>query len=472
MALGRKLAYNVSVNVVVKVATTALSLVGIGIMTRYLGTAGFGDYATVLAFFALFVALSDFGLYQITAREIGKQNAQEEERTINRVFALRLCISGITALIAIAITPFLPYNTMVRGGIAIVAVAFFFGSSYGILNSVFQKHLRMDLIVIAEFCGKALQIGWIAIAAHQDAGFLWVVGGMAAGLGFNFLSALWLVRRFIRLTPIWDSAHAAAFVRMALPLGAAAIVTFFYFKIDTLLLSVLQDAHSVGIYGAAYKILENLIFFPAMVMGLMLPILSRTHGTPAFSEYANKTLKVFVVIILPLLVGIFLRAEDIMRIVGGADFAYMESAAVLRILSLALAAIFFGQFFTTLLVVGALQTRLLIALSIAAVINVTGNMILIPRAAHMGAAIMSAITEWAVVILCGAIVVYYMKYSPRIPQFLRIVSATAILTAVLFATRDLSIFSAMAIGGVVYMGALSLTRAISVAEIRSIIERK
>ena len=58
MALARKIAYNVVLNSFLKVfSTVVLSLLSIRLITGYLGQEGFGEYSTVLAFFAFFSAM-------------------------------------------------------------------------------------------------------------------------------------------------------------------------------------------------------------------------------------------------------------------------------------------------------------------------------------------------------------------------------------------------------------------------------
>ena len=69
----RKIAYNIIFNSLMKVVTTVvLSLVSIRLITGYLGKEGFGDYSTILAFFAFFSAIADLGIGSITAREIAR----------------------------------------------------------------------------------------------------------------------------------------------------------------------------------------------------------------------------------------------------------------------------------------------------------------------------------------------------------------------------------------------------------------
>lgn len=471
MALGRKIAYNVVVSTGVKIASTALALVGIGMVMQYLGQGGFGAYATALAYFALFTAIADFGLYHIMTREIGRPDA-DESYIVRRIFMLRLIISGSVLTFAMIITWFLPYDHTVKIAIILVAIAFLFSSSYSLLNGVFQKHLAMDRVAITEFFGKAAQVLWFVGVIHYDGGLLWIVGGVIVAMVVNCSVLVFLARRYTVITPTVDRVYWRSFLQQSIPMGVAAIITFLYFKVDTLLLSLWTTPADVGIYSAAYKIMENLIFFPALVMGLMLPILSRTIFTDkkVFREFANKTLKVFFLLIVPIVVGVMFTATEIMDIVGGG--AYTESALILQILIVALFFIFFGQFFTTILLVGNLQKTLMYALGVAAIVNIAGNAFAINQWSYLGAASMSVITESLVVGLTSWLVWRKLHYIPHIPQGLRILGAGAIMTLVLILIPPMSFILTVFIAGIAYVGALALLRAVSITELSGILSRK
>ena len=473
MPIGRKIAYNVVVNTGAKIASTALSLVGIGLLTRYLGQAGFGDYSVALTYFALFTALADFGLYQVMAREIGRRGA-DEDFIVRRVFALRLLISALVGLGALVSVWFLPYGEATRTAIVLMALAFFFSSGYGLFNGVFQKHLAMDKVAVTEFLGKALQIAWFAAVIYLDGGFLWIVGGVVAAMVFNAVVLLSLVGRYVKPRPQIDTAYWKKFLSQSMPMGISAIITFLYFKVNIILLSWWVSPADVGIYSAASKVMENLIFFPAMVMGLMLPILSGTVFTDkkAFVGYADKTLKVFFLLIVPIVIGVFLTAEDIMHIVGGGEYA--ASAGVLRLLIAALFFIFFGQLFTTALLVANLQKLLMFSLAAAAALNIGGNIIAIRLYSYTGAAVMAVLTEMFVSVVALLIALYHrnLRYRPRIPQGWRILSAGAVMGAVLWLLADWSFFFRLVVAIMVYVGALMLSRAVSAEELREIFSRR
>jgi O-antigen/teichoic acid export membrane protein len=412
MVIARKIAYNVVLNSFLKVfSTVALSLLSIRLMTEYLGQDGFGKYATILAFFAFFSAIADLGLGSVTAREISREGANEG-KILGNVIALRLTASLALLFLAPLVVLLFGYSLDVEIGIFIAALATVFSTLSFVLNGIFQKHIAMDKVAMIEFLGKVLQVSLIVLVIKQDWGFLPIACTLIVSLSFNAITAFFFSRRYATFRLQFDFAFWKEFLRHSFPMGVTAMITFAYFKMDTILLSVLQSNAHVGIYNVAYKIMENLIFFPAMLSGLILPLLSRfifTHR-PHFEEIANKTFKVFSIIIVPIVVGTWFLAPDIINIVSGDGF--QESVPVLRVLIFALGFIFFGSYFNMLLVVGNAQKKLMQTLIYAAVFNIALNLFLIPRYSYMGSAFVSLATEAFVVLLTGFLVARYIKYCP------------------------------------------------------------
>jgi O-antigen/teichoic acid export membrane protein len=258
----------------------------------------------------------------------------------------------------------------------------------------------------------------------------------------------------------------------AWPLGLTAIITFAYFKLDTIILSLLQPAAHVGIYNVAYKIMENLIFFPAMLVGLILPLLSKAHHVDPlqFREIAEKTAKVFIAIVLPIVIGTLFLAPEIVAVVSGGGFEV--SADVLRILIFSLAGIFFGHYFNMLILVGNAQKKLLKALAIVAIINVSLNVILIREFSYFGAAISSAITEALVVALSGVIVYRSLGFFPRPDRLSRILLSAAFMAVVIYLARPLPFVVTLGLAAASYAALLWATRAVTSHEIMSVFSNK
>lgn len=472
MALARRIAYNVVFNSALKVVSTVfIALLSIRLITGYLGQAGFGEYATVLAFFAFFGALGDLGLATLTTREIAKPDANEEA-ILGKVVALRL----VASLVLIALVPlvvfFLHYRLEVKEGIMLAVVALLFAQLSTLLNSLYQKRLKMDRVAMVEFVGKGLQLGLIYLIVRFDLGFTALVGVLLANMIFNASFVFLLSRPLVHFSLHFDIPFWKTLLRDALPLGAMAVITFLYFKMDTILLSFLRPAAEVGIYNVAYKIMENLIFFPAMLAGLILPVLSRAYrlDRDQFQAIARKTAKVFLALVLPIVLGMIFLAPDIIRIVSGSGFE--ESAHVLQILSLSLAGIFFGHFFNMLVLVGNVQKKLMWALLLVAAFNISLNLFLIQILTYKGAAIASAFTELLVVLISGWLTWKTLGFFPKPDRLFPIlISALAMgLTLALFTPGPFLLAGGFSV--LVYGLMLWLSKAITPDEIASVFSNR
>lgn len=432
MALARKIAYNVVVVSVLKVASTVfLSLFSMKLITGYLGQDGFGQYATVLAFFAFFSAIADLGMGMISVREISRDHA-DERRILGNVVSLRLLSSVGIFLVSPLFIYFFRYPMELKGGILIAAFAVIFSTISPILNGIFQKRVAMHQVAIIEFIGKILQVAFIAVAVASNWGFIAIVSAILVSMSFNAIVSFLVSRRHIRFALRFDRAYWKEFLLESYPMGITAMITFLYFKLDTILLSVLRPAADVGIYNVAYKIMENLIFFPAMLAGLIIPLLSKYLLTDRakFDMIASKTFKVFLLIVAPIVIGTLFLAKDIILIVSGP--AFLPSVDVLRILILSLAFIFFGHFFNMILLVANAQKKLMWTLFAAALSNIALNLFLIPRFSYMGSATASALTEMFVVVAASYIAYRQIKYRPSAQGLSPIIISSLCMAAFLW----------------------------------------
>ncbi|HDZ86029.1 MAG TPA: flippase, partial [Candidatus Moranbacteria bacterium] len=388
------------------------------------------------------------------------------------IISLRVLSSLAVFLLALVIIKFLPYPQEVQKGILIAAAAFVFSSGYMVLNGIFQKNLVMYKVATVEFVGKIIQTGFIIMAVIMDWGFMAIIIALLIYMVFNFVIVFFLSRRYVKFSPEIDFSYWRKFLKESMPMGISVFITFLYFKLDTIMLSVIKTNADVGIYSAAYKIIENITFFPAMIAGLVLPLISRHifSNKDKFEDISNKTFKVFFLLVVPLIVGTMFLSEGVINLIGGAGFE--ESANVLRVLVFALAFIFFGHFFNNILLVGNLQKKLMVALAFCAVFNITANLILIPRYSYAGAAITSVFTEMLVVSLTFYLVLKYLKYRPKIQHGVRILFSGLVMAAFLFVFKDMNFFI-LAFGSAgVYSLFLWLTKTISSEEILSIVARR
>lgn len=473
MAIARKIAYNIVLNSFLKVLTTvALSLLSIRLITGYLGKEGFGDYTTILAFFAFFSAIADLGISAVTVREISRDGANEKD-ILSRVVSLRIFTSVALFLFVPFILFFFSYPFAVKFGIWITSGAVIFSSFSLFLNGIFQKNIAMDRIAMVEFFGKLAQLGAVFVVVSLDLGFLAIVSTLVVSLIFNATLAFILSRKYVKFSFIIDRAFWKKFLIESLPLGGSALITFFYFKLDAILLSVLQGSAAVGVYGVAYKVMENLTFFPAMLAGLILPLLARSVflDKEKFRDIADTTFRVFLIIVVPIVIGGIFFSSDIISIVSGSGFE--ESIIVLELLLLSLGFIFFGHYFNMMLIVGNLQKKLMKTLLFVAVFNISLNLFLIPRYSYLGAAIASVLTELLVVTATSILVYKFLDYRPSFGKTWRVFLSGAAMALFLYEVHDtLPFIVAGFLSVLVYLFALWGARAVTSREIIELFSKK
>jgi O-antigen/teichoic acid export membrane protein len=349
-----------------------------------------------------------------------------------------------------------------------VSLAYVASSSYMVLNGIFQKNLRMDKVAITELVGKIIQVSIVFLAVTRDWGFNAIMFAFLANMLFAFALVFTLSRKYVKFYPSFDLGYWKSFLKMSFPMGISAFVTFLYFKMDTIILSILKGSEAVGIYNMAYKIIENITFFPAMIVGLVLPLFSMYIFTDKinFKKIADKVAKIFFLITVPVVIGTLFLAEGIIGIIGGSDF--LISANILRMLIFALAFIFFGHFFNVILLSANLQSKLMKILAFCAFFNISLNMFMISAYSYTGAAIVSVATELLVIILTSYVTYKYVGYKFSAKGWEKILFSGFAMGLFLFIFQDINSFLAAIGSAATYFLFLWISRAITVQEIKSI----
>jgi len=472
MSVPRKIAYNVVVSSVSKILSTVLALVGIGLITRYLGQETFGLYVTAIAFFLFFESLGDWGLNQTVTREISRPQADEHE-IMSKIFGLRIAISLLVlALAPLIIFVFLPYSIELKEALVLISFAFFFSSLRQLLVGLFQKRLKMDQVSITELVGKLIQVGLIYLGVKFDLGFNFIVITLLVTMAFNFTVIFILARKFLVFLPKIDLAYWKKFLRQSLPIGLSVMITFIYFKADSIILSLLKPPQDVGIYGASYKIIENLSFFPAMIVGLTMPIFAFNvfSNRKKFDLVVNKNFKIFLILVFPLVVGTFFLADGIINVIAGPEFK--ESVVVLRIIIFSVAFIFFGNLFNNMMIAAKLQKQLFWALLFCASFNLLVNIIFIPRYSYLATSYASVATEMLVIILGAWILYKKIHFVPSFEGLVPIILSSGLLALFLWLFSALPFFVLVIASPLVYFAGILIFKGISKDELTMLFLKK
>ncbi len=66
-------------------------------------------------------------------------------------------------------------------------------------------------------------------------------------------------------------------LRVGLGLGAAGILVTLYVKLDQILVFKIAGSHQAGLYGADYRLLDQIQFIPISVMTTLFPLIAAAY---------------------------------------------------------------------------------------------------------------------------------------------------------------------------------------------------
>lgn len=476
MTLVRKIAYNTIISAGARLMGVALSLITIGFIARYLGNDGFGSYSLVLAFLYTFDSLADMGLYSLMVREISK-NGVDEKKVAGNIFTLRLLAVLIFMVIGSAMVWFFPYTMQVKIGTMIVSLSFIFLSLGQVLMGIFQKYLKTDRASLADIIGRVVQFVIILVVIKLGIGFYGVIIALVLGCLINFL-LLWIFsRKYIKFSITVDFIYWKELIKVTLPIAVSIVLTLIYFKIDSIFLSIPainryspSPISDVGIYGIAYKILEGLIFFPAMFVGLIMPLLSNSAfvNPEKFKQIFQKALDILMIFIVPLIIGILMLSVPIVILVGGNDFK--ASAPALNILAIAIGLIFLGNLFGNSIIALNKQKSAAWIYFIGMIFNIVANLIIIPKYRYVGAAWTTTATEFLVTAMMIVLIYKTIHYVPKF-RAIRPLIAGAVMAGFIYLFSGLNVIILAGGGLIVYLGALYLIRGIKKEEVQLLVKK-
>ncbi len=468
--LSRKIAYNTIISAGARIVGLALSLIIIGFIARYLGQDGFGYYTTILAFLFFFTVLADLGLYSICLREISRPQA-DKEKIASNAFTLRFFIGLFIFGLAPVIVFFFPYPNQVKFGVLIGAVGFWLMSNQQVLVGVFQKYLRVDKVALGELLGRLVQLGLIVFFIKQNFGFLFIIVALVGSSLISFILVFLFAQKYIPISFRFDFNFWRSLLKESLPLALAIIFTMIYFKIDTIMLSLMKPPADVGIYNLAYKFLESLLFFPAMFVGLVMPLLSEYAFSfrKKFKQISQKTLDVLLIFVVPMVLGTLFLSKEMVVLIAGQDF--ILSAGVLNILIIATGIIFLGVLFSNMIIALKEQKKLTYIYGIGVIVNLTANFIFIPKYSYYGAAATTLLTELVVTVLMLVVLSQILKKIPCFGMVLKYLLAGLIMALALYFLSGWPLFILIILAGLVYFGFLYLIGGFSTKEVLSLIKK-
>lgn len=446
-----------------RIAVLVLGLLVTALLTRFLGPEGFGHFRAATAFLALAIALADLGLASLFVREISLPDA-DQRRLIGNALTLRLVLSSIALVIAIAAAFVLPLDAQDRLGIIGGAFGFLAYSVHLLLFGLFQQKLHQAGVVLAEVSGGLVLVLLILLFAWAGAAPWWFATAMGLSYVFTMIvtviAAQRLVRFRLRLEPdVWRH-----LIKNGTPLAVVWTISVLYTRGDTVLLAILQTPTEVGLYGVPVKIFDSFIGIVLLFVGMFAPLLANTArtDTAAFHLHLQNALGTLSIGTIGIALGIVATAHELVAILAGAEF--VDSVPILRLMAALLVVRGMTLMLRETTIALGIQQRLLPAYGVTLVVATAGYFLLIPPLGGIGAVLAFLLAE-AILLTCTATIVIRAAATVSVLRVPLTVLACGVVSGAFALWLDgagHNFLLRAALTGGVYLGLLFATRALRV----------
>ncbi|HEX6122766.1 MAG TPA: flippase [Ktedonobacterales bacterium] len=448
-AAGRVLS-NAAIQIAEKVVSYGCALATLALTTRLLGAGPYGDYTIAVVFLSFFVLIADSGITTAGVREAARF-PDRLQRIVDAAFSLKLGLGLLTYVAAVVIVSFLPYAPQVKLATYGLAASWFLLSLGVTWDIVFQSRLRMEILALADLALKVcvalgiVALFWRAQVQTIDPNTLFFLVVLVTALGnlaallVRFVAARRMVRPRLRL----DGAYARMLLKISIPLGIFSVLGQIHYKADTILLSLLVPASDVAVYGVAYRVIDLLLVFFAVLVSVVFPVLARYayQGGERYTRAVTRVMDAALSLICPLALGTALLAPGIVAILGGPAFA--SAALPLSILAGSIIFSLLNVFYTYLIIAKNGQSQLIWVVCINIVANLALNYYAIPRYSYVGAAVATDLTEGLGLVLAVVLANRMHRSLPSLGGLGKTLLACAAMAAAIVGAQRLDLFGAL-----------------------------
>jgi O-antigen/teichoic acid export membrane protein len=362
-------------------------------LARTLNVDNFGFYTASLAFFALVTSFGEFGFNRYLIREGTKDHTKLP--TLIATVAVTRSIFSIVSIAVIGLLLLIFDDNPTRIYLTFLALMAVLPHSIA---------LTYDAALVAkEQFRYSAYASIILSVTNAVIGYFLVFGGLGAeGALFALMiaQAIYLVVLilFVKQNNInlWSSlsrSMAKQIISGTIPYGVLGILGLLYFRVDTLLLSYLKGSYDTGIYGAAYKFIEAIVFIPSVIFTTLFPTFAKLHDSDksTLKDMYYRSLKMMMGLSVVILAGYLLVLPLVFKM---ALPQYVGSRDALFLLSFSIPCMFFNAPAVIVLFATDKYLKPVIVLSIFTVLfNIVGNILLIPTYGYMAAAAMTVTSE-------------------------------------------------------------------------------
>ena len=383
----------------------SLALIFTILIAKFIGAESLGDYHLGMSVAAIIGVVANLGIQVIVNREIAK-NKNKLSLYLGNAIAIRIFFSlPVAVILSLLISLLLKFQ---QETVVIIVLASIYSqllSNILLVNGALTSLHRVDAVLLVNLSYKLINIFLLVLLLVNGANLEIIM--IMLCLSMSVLIVL-VFRYMQRLFPDLKIRFSRRFSKLliftSMPLIAAAVAEVLSLKIDMVMLGVLESKENVGLYGAVYSIYLAIVMIPLAVTKVFFP-----NFVQMMEIDVNNAKGLIIKISLMFVAYSFFVA---VLLIPMADFVmvsiyteeFLAAADVLVILAAGSVMVILNRLFNYVLVAIKENVVYMYITMFGTLVNVVGNIILIPIYSIVGAAISTVVTELMILVLSFYIV--------------------------------------------------------------------
>lgn len=369
-------------------------LVGVWV-ARYLGPSQYGIMSYAASMVGLAAAVATLGIDSIVIRDLVRHPEKSDEY-LGTSFVLRF-IAGLVSYVAVMVVVALikPNDLLTQIVLAIVGWSLAV-NAFDVADFWFQSKVMSKYVVYARGVGfvaaAVVRVILILYKAPLPAFAAATLAEIALG-GIALLYACTAQGATLRK---WKFSFLLAkeLLITGWPVLLGSIVSVVCLRIDQVMLGQISDSKELGVYAAAVRVAEVWFFIPTAIIGSVFPSIIRARDVDEkeFHSRLQRLYKFLAFAGYAVAIPVTFVSPIVIKLLYGD--AYAAAAPMLILLIWSDMFINLGMARNAYLFATNLTWSLFWVNVVAAVANVSLNLLLIPRLGGVGAAVASLVSYW------------------------------------------------------------------------------
>ncbi len=452
---------NVAALLLGQITTNILSLLVTIYIPRTIGPAAIGELTVASILTTLLSTVLALGLNSLLVRDIARDPKKAADM-LGAAIAIRMLMALPSLLLVAVIVWIAGYSPTTQVVIAIASVGMVINMLASPFQSGFQAFERMKFNSLSSVVGEVIvAAASIAVVFAGGGVILLSLIGVSASLVILFLSIRWW-RSLSAVRLNFNPKLLRYLLVGGLPFWATGLFFTIYLYVDSFMLSVLTNDAVVGWYSVPTNLFGFLLFIPTIVTTAMFPSLARLYkqAPREMVKLSRRSFNLITCLSLPVGVGGVLLSKQIILTLYGPTFG--ASIPVLTVLSATAIPTYLNILVNQFLIATERQLVWTKVMAAACVVNPVVNFVLITfyQQKHQNGAYGAA---WALLLTEGLMAVVGIVLLPRgilgwnnVVSVVKSTAAAGLMALAVLYTQNYFIVIPIAVGGLVYCGAVLL----------------